>query len=253
MNIRFLCWNVQGCGDIKFLNVARQFLRDTRPDIVGFVEPRVSGRRADVVIHALGFPHSHRIECIGYSGGIWICWYDIVHVDVLMNHFQYLHCPILHRATNCSILSTLIYASPNATKRKYLWPSLLRLASTIVFPWILLGDFNATLSASERQGNANSTRPCKLFQQFLHDTGLRDLSFHGPPFTWNRVSTYARLDRVICNSYWDEALPETLVKHLTRIRSDYQPLLLQVGCFPNNGRHSHFHYFSGWNSHDDFK
>ncbi|KAK8701502.1 hypothetical protein V6N13_019889 [Hibiscus sabdariffa] len=185
-NLKFFCWNVQGCGDPKFLTAARQLLRDSRPDVVGFVEPRINGHRADSIIHSLGFPNSHRIECRGFSGGIWLCWFDFDHVDILLNHFQFIHCRITHQATRTSVLATLVYGSPNAIKRKVLWPSLHSMASSITSPWILLG--------------------------------LRDLGFQGPHFTWNRGSTYAHLDRVICNSHWNEAFPESVVQHLLHFK-----------------------------------
>ncbi|KAK8639521.1 hypothetical protein V6N13_137896 [Hibiscus sabdariffa] len=88
MDCKIFCWNVQGCGDSRFLLAAKQFLRDNRPDLVVFVEPRISGLRVDSVISALGFPHSHRVEAIGFSGGIWVAWYDTVLVDILITHFS---------------------------------------------------------------------------------------------------------------------------------------------------------------------
>ncbi|KAK8704164.1 hypothetical protein V6N13_047796 [Hibiscus sabdariffa] len=63
-----------GCGDARFLPAAKQFLRDNKPDVVVFVEPRIRGRRADSVISSLGFPNSHRVEANGFAGGIWVAW-----------------------------------------------------------------------------------------------------------------------------------------------------------------------------------
>ncbi|KAK8611922.1 hypothetical protein V6N13_131960 [Hibiscus sabdariffa] len=154
---------MQGCADLKFLNALRQYLRDNKPDVVGLVEPRISGYKADLIISSLGFPHSHRIEAVGFSGGLWLCWFNTVSIDILINHFQFLHFRINCVADGCSSLATLIYASPNATKRKILWLHLRQLASTISQPWLLFGDFNATLSVDDRMGCAPSTIPCSAF------------------------------------------------------------------------------------------
>ncbi|KAK8617514.1 hypothetical protein V6N13_080426 [Hibiscus sabdariffa] len=150
MNLRILSWNVQGCGDPRFITAAKQFLRDYKPNVILFVEPRISGRRADSVIAALGFPNSHRIEAAGFSGGIWV-------------------------------------ACPSASGRKLLWPHLRRIADSMRSPWVLFGDFNSTLKAIDRKGCALSSKPSRDFQNLLLDYGLRDMGYQGPDFTWSPI------------------------------------------------------------------
>ncbi|KAK8669449.1 hypothetical protein V6N13_106880 [Hibiscus sabdariffa] len=166
---------MQGCGHLKFLSGLSQYLRDNRPDVVGLVEPRISGAKVDSVIASIGFPHSYRIEATGYSEGLWLC--------------------------------CLLVASINQ-------------------PWLLFGDFNATLSIDDRMSCALSTKPCHLFRKFLFDYGLRDMGFSGPNFTWHRGCAQARLDCFLCNMHWDESIPESSVHHLLRMKSDHHPLLL---------------------------
>ncbi|KAK8606629.1 hypothetical protein V6N13_052396 [Hibiscus sabdariffa] len=252
MNCKIFCWNVQGCGDSRFLLAAKQLLRDNRPDLVVFVEPRISGRRADFVISALGFPNYHRVEAIGFSGGIWVAWYDSMQVDILITHFQFLHFRITNKALDSTLLATAVYASPSISKRKTMWPLLCRLAESIRSPWLLFGDFNATLTSADRSGCALSSKPSRGFQNLLLDYGLRDMGYQGPAYTWSRGSASVRLDRFICNSYYDETYPESNVHHLLRLRSDHRPIFLTVGRPFRNRRPSPFRYFSGWKSHADF-
>ncbi|KAG8490242.1 hypothetical protein CXB51_015567 [Gossypium anomalum] len=61
----------------------------------------------------------------------------------------------------------------------------------------------------------------------------RDLGFSGPAFTWQRGSTYVRLDRALANDEWMATFPQSLVQHLPRIKSYHRPLLLST-C-PNFG------------------
>ncbi|KAK8570774.1 hypothetical protein V6N13_103178 [Hibiscus sabdariffa] len=226
MNIKILSWNVQGCAHPKFLPSARQYLRDVRPDLVVFVEPRISGRKADAIIASLGFPHSHRVEASGFSGGIWLAWFNSVTVDVGFNHFQFVHCRVTMIRDNSSVLTTVVYGSPNATKRKALWSGLRQLAPSITSPWVLFGDFNATLCHADRMGGSISSKPSAYFQNIVYDLGLRDMGFH--------------------------AFPESSVEHLLRMKSDHRPILLTVGNIVRNSSPSPFRYFSGWSSHDDF-
>ncbi|KAE8673137.1 hypothetical protein F3Y22_tig00111810pilonHSYRG00091 [Hibiscus syriacus] len=99
---------------------------------------------------------------------------------------------------------------------------------------------------------ATTTRPCRYFQDFVYDFGIRDMGFQGPEFIWNWGLSYARLDRALCNSKWDESYPETAIHHLHRMWYDHRPLLLCVGSPMANIRPSQLRYFSGLLQHDDF-
>ncbi|KAK8612873.1 hypothetical protein V6N13_092977 [Hibiscus sabdariffa] len=112
--------------------------------------------------------------------------------EILLNHFQFLHFKITKLSDSSFTLATLVYASPSVTKRNSLWDHLTSLACSITTPWVLLGDFNATLSSSDYKGC--SARPSRLFQKFVFNHGLHDLGYRGPDFTWNRGAVYARLD-----------------------------------------------------------
>ncbi|KAK8675882.1 hypothetical protein V6N13_033944 [Hibiscus sabdariffa] len=182
--------------------------------MVVFVEPKISGVRADSVISSLGFPNSHRVESRGFSSGIWIAWYKMISVEIIFSHFQFSHCRITHNRDCKSVLATTIYASPTKSYRKLLWPHLRRLAASIRSPWILFGDFNATLKTMERPGCAITTKPSTKFQNLIFDYGLCEMGYLGPDFTWCRGLAQVRLDRFICNCYWDENFPECSVHHL---------------------------------------
>ncbi|KAK8627907.1 hypothetical protein V6N13_135504 [Hibiscus sabdariffa] len=154
------CWNnFRGYGDWCFLPAAKQLLRDYKLDLVVFVEPRISGRRADSIIASLRFPHSHRVEAAGFSGGIWLAWYDSVSVDIISNHFQFIHCHITEKASRNSVYATAVYASPSSSRRKLLWPHLRRIANSMRSPWMLFGDFNAIICVDDRKGCRQP--PCK--------------------------------------------------------------------------------------------
>ncbi|KAK8661906.1 hypothetical protein V6N13_091494 [Hibiscus sabdariffa] len=98
--------------------------QDHRPTLLDLVEPHISGARADLVISALGFPRSYRVEASGFSGGIWFCWSNSVHVEVLRHHFQFLHCKVTCTLTGSVYMLSLVYASPSVSRRKVLWPHL---------------------------------------------------------------------------------------------------------------------------------
>ncbi|KAL4352609.1 hypothetical protein GQ457_06G035460 [Hibiscus cannabinus] len=81
MDLKAIVWNAQGCGHNNFIHFTRQYIRDNLPDIFVFVETRVSGSTADNVIRLLSFPNSCRVEAVGFSGGIWLCWSDHISIE----------------------------------------------------------------------------------------------------------------------------------------------------------------------------
>ncbi|KAK8607187.1 hypothetical protein V6N13_052931 [Hibiscus sabdariffa] len=192
------------------------------------------------------------MEAFGFSGGIWFCWNEFVQVEILLQHFQFLHCRVSCAKTGLSFLLTLVYASPSTTKRKLLWPHLHSLATSINCLWLLIGDFNVTFAASERKCGVGPSHASRAFHNFIFHNCPRDLGFHGPDFTWSRGATFASLDRFLCNSLWDDSFSESFVTHVFWMKSDHRPILLQMGNFRNAASSRQFWYFSGWFSHHDW-
>lgn len=54
--------------------------------MVIIVEIRISGLHAERVINFTSFERSHRVESIGFSGGIWILWQETINIKGVANH-----------------------------------------------------------------------------------------------------------------------------------------------------------------------
>lgn len=68
-------------------------------------------------------------------------------------------------------------------------------------------------------------------QLFILDAGLHDLGFVGAKFTWciaYLVRIWERLDRTMYTSGWLDLFSGIIMWHLTRVVSDYCPLLLNM-------------------------
>ncbi|KAL4333154.1 hypothetical protein GQ457_07G014860 [Hibiscus cannabinus] len=107
--------------------------------LVALFEPRISGSRASSVIRKLGFPKSFRVEAHGFSGGIWILWKEELVVQVLQISNQYVHMRVRFSATEPPVFITAVYASPNATLRKYVWDQLFNLNPGTEHAWLWEG------------------------------------------------------------------------------------------------------------------
>ncbi|KAK8681465.1 hypothetical protein V6N13_053868 [Hibiscus sabdariffa] len=125
-----------------------------------------------------------------------------------------------------SCLATFVYAIPDYRKRRALWDYLRDLSLHIQEPWVVLGDFNATLCSMDRRGCANSARPDPDFHNAVIDCGLHDLGSNGPSFTWFKGQCVVRLDRALSNALWLSSFPTASLLHLLRMKSDHHPIML---------------------------
>ncbi|MBA0729079.1 hypothetical protein Golax_020334, partial [Gossypium laxum] len=71
------------CASSKFPYIFCDYSTDLKPDIVGLLKTRVSGDKNDLIIAKLGFEFSYRLEAVGFSGGIWIGWNELICVEIL--------------------------------------------------------------------------------------------------------------------------------------------------------------------------
>ena len=62
------------------------FVQNYKPKIVALCELRISGIKADDFIRLSGYDHSHRVEAVGFSDGIWLLWRAGLDVTILINH-----------------------------------------------------------------------------------------------------------------------------------------------------------------------
>ena len=132
--------------------------------MVIIMEPRISGKQAYDFVKRSGFDYSHRIEALGFSGGIWILWRDCFKVEVFYNHKQFVHFKILKNNNLQSWIATM-YVSPNPNLRRQLWDHLDFLARSIHGLWLVGGDFNSILCAAKKKyGSTNTYGVSGLFK-----------------------------------------------------------------------------------------
>ena len=77
-------WNVQGAASGKFRRSFRTIVKKYNYSLVVLMEPRISGIKADEFIMKNGFDKSHRVEAVGFSGGIWLLWRNFIEVEVYL-------------------------------------------------------------------------------------------------------------------------------------------------------------------------
>jgi hypothetical protein len=67
-------------------------------------------------------------------------------------------------------------------------------------PWMIIGDFNMILYASEKNNDILDRPLMSRFRNFMHEHELKDLYLHGRRFTWSserETPTLTRIDRAL--------------------------------------------------------
>ncbi|XP_057425711.1 uncharacterized protein LOC130719085 [Lotus japonicus] len=173
-------------------------------------EPRVSARHLPLIMKTVGFDDSFMVEAEGFSGGIWIMWSkQWGSVEILSSHRQLVHLRVTPRDGLPSFLASFVYGSPNSSICDLLWRELRIIAVQATGPWVVMGDFNSYLNASDKAagGPLNSISMCR-FRDCIDDCSLSELSFKGPPFTWEGRGVKERIDWALCNADWLTSFPE---------------------------------------------
>lgn len=178
MNI--LSQNVQGDAGADFWRVFRDLTTTHRPDVIILTETRVSGHRASTIITTLGFDRYIKVDAMSFAGCICVLWNpQSVYIEPVGSSFQEIHLQV--RVSNKLFLLTVIYASPDYSKRKLLWSSLSELGPMLNIPWLIMGDFNDISNPAENFGGGlpNQTK----ITNYLNSCNLLDLGCIGPCFT----------------------------------------------------------------------
>lgn len=101
---------------------------------------------------------------------------------------------------------SVIYACTCLNNRLRLWHNLKALHDINLIPWLICGDFNEVLNASETFGGNPVNTRITTFLDCLPHLGMHDLCFTSSRFTWtnNRQFTHMLimecLDRSLANS-----------------------------------------------------
>lgn len=132
---------------------------------------------------------------------------------------------------------TAVYASNQSDERTDLWAELLHLHSSLPLhdkPWMIGGDFNQILHASEHSTISDnaSTSTIYQFRDCLLQLGAFDLRYQGPTHTWmnkHPVSPIAKkLDKCLITSEVISAFPHATATFLPIDFSDHSPCLIDL-------------------------
>lgn len=100
---------------------------------------------------------------------------------------------------------------------------------------ILIGDFNQLSSLEDKFGGSPIIRGGERFNEWLIDTGVIEVPFSGPRFTWTnkregRKLIMERLDRAYVSQSWFDEFPNGRVYNEPLVCSDHAAILYNSDC-----------------------
>ena len=261
--IKLAARNIRGMNDSLKQKELSTLVRAHSLSVVCILETRVRIHNRIRIFNSIlpGWEMHHNYEHAAL-GRIWVCWNPRVVnlVDILCTD-QAILCYITVLKDNNSFFCSAIYASNNQVERRVLWSHLQLCASRVgAMPWFLMGDFNTTRFASEKNGgNVNTDTAMEEFHECLFNLEIVDMPFRGPLFTWiNRRAgdqfVARKLDRSLQNEFSLDTYPTAVTEFMNPGLSDHRPLIVNLNdtlrSCPN--KLFPFKFFNFWADHPAF-
>lgn len=227
-----MAWNIRGAASVVAKRHLKEYLQQFKPYMVILLETHVQFFKVKRFWNHTGYSVVNIVEASGHAGGIW--WLSSSQgVDISVFHVN-------EQAVTCKIKKdtfewwcTAIYASPIPSVRNQCWEYLCSLRQLIPGSWMLTGDFNEILLPSEVKGGDFYVNRALKFGSMIDNCNLIDLGFSGPKYTWHRniqgrCKLSKHLDRTLADFSWRTYFPEATVRHLHRLYSDHNPILINL-------------------------
>ncbi|KAL0460647.1 UNVERIFIED_CONTAM: hypothetical protein Slati_0691900 [Sesamum latifolium] len=212
-----IAWNCRGLGAAATIRKLGDIVRDERPLLVFLSKTKCGKFRIDCIKERLGM-FGVGIPAKGKSGGLALLWDKSVCVQLRSFSSNHIDADVITDCESVNWRFTGFYGEPDVTRRKTTWELLKRLSMQSDAPWLCVGDYNEVLFQYKKTGALRQQWQMNDFRLALEQSGLSDLGFRGPLFTWcNRRehphTILARLDRACGNASWLARFPTTTVTH----------------------------------------
>ncbi|XP_075636847.1 uncharacterized protein LOC142609101 [Castanea sativa] len=205
--MRLLSWNCQGLGNPWTGRSLRKIVKEKDPMVCFLMETRLDKEGFENLYSNLPFQNKVIVKNPNAGGGLALLWKKDINLEIInytVNHVL----ALVTEEDGFKWYLTGFYGWPEAQNKEKSWKLLQHLKTFVEGPWMVIGDFNAFLHASEKQ----STRPpnyaqVEAFREALDSCQLQDIGYRGYPFTWNNkrpgdANTRIRLDRGVANEEW---------------------------------------------------
>lgn len=200
------------------------------------------------------------IEAVDFDGGISVMWNsDAVELELVAGNAQVMTI-FVKQVDEAPWTLSAVYASPNCWYREELWSYLIHVGEVMTLPWMVLGDFNQVLCASDKKGG-RLVFPSQTmsFLYMVRTCGLVDLGFTRSKYTWSNMqqgiaNVQKHLDMAFENALCVQKLTSYRVVHIPRSWSDHNPIMVHDISDTNRMQYPKpFKVQAAWFQHPSFE
>jgi hypothetical protein len=127
----------------------------------------------------------------------------------------------------------VVYGPQQEAEKRQLLSELSVRRSLCPGAWLVIGDFNMILHASEKNNSNLHDGIMARFRDFVSTEELKEVFMHGRRFTWSnerRTPTLSKLDRALVSIDWELNYPNSLMHAISSSVSDHAPLHLLMNA-----------------------
>ncbi|KAJ6672996.1 hypothetical protein OIU85_014248, partial [Salix viminalis] len=229
--------------------------------IVGLLETKVLKDNLCGVEKGINLPNWNFLsnENGGTTIRIVIGWdASVCSVQCLHYSSQWMTCDVRDVRKNSSLTVSFIYGLHTPADRLELWDYIARQGALQgQNAWVLMGDFNASLKASDSSGGAITwTGHHQDFSNCLYKAQLHSLPYKGLKYTWHNGQEQhsmivKKLDWVLGNYALLREWPNAQAEFLARTVSDHSSMVLRLlPCNPSFP--PQFKFLNLWTNQEEF-
>ncbi|XP_071918880.1 uncharacterized protein [Coffea arabica] len=189
------------------------------------------------------------------SADIWVLFSAPITCTIIGNSSQHITLLVHHPWLPRSLCFSFVHARCTMKERRILWQDLLTDKPTSL-PWCVCGDFNVIIDPHEKRGGRPFARAEGMeLLSFMEEAEVFDAGFSGSSYTWcnnrrGRERIWKRLDRLLINGIFSDAVSSVSVAHLARHPSDHAPLRIGLASRMDN-KPRPFRFLNLWTDRKD--
>ncbi|KAF9614628.1 hypothetical protein IFM89_019605 [Coptis chinensis] len=194
--MRCIFWNIRGIANERSQIRLSKLINKWDPDIVSIAETKIQPKHIPInFLHSLGMStafYSNPRTDPNRVPNIWLIWKASL-PSLTMVYFSNQHITVEIE----NVLITIVHAHYTAVQRRQLWLELSNI-NLLNLPWMIMGDFNAYLSISEKKGGNNpSSSAMNDFRNFITNNQMMEVPSSGYQLTWWNKQKLKRLKGVL--------------------------------------------------------
>jgi hypothetical protein len=234
----FASWNIRGLNRSPKQMEVQQIVKHNKLSLCAILESHVDMSKLVNVCNSVFKSWdwtSNGNHCLK-GARIIIGWNpNLIDVMVLSQSDQVLHLQLVLKADKKLLFASVVYADNYYVKRRDLWDSLcLHKLFVGDRPWVLFGDFNATLFFEDHSAGPSVVDVnMRDFRECVEKIEVVDINSSGLNFTWsqkpkNGVGILKKLDRVLANTAFTDLFPSAYALFQPYRLSDHCPCILKI-------------------------